>query len=66
MSGPVPSPSMKRMMGWSGIWSLPWLIVIFSPAEILTFPAMFIPQPSFERVQRSPTLDWPICSSVMG
>ena len=31
MSGPVPSPSMKGMMGWSGTSSLPFGIVIFSP-----------------------------------
>src|ERR1700730_11731578 len=40
MSGPVPSPSMKAMMGRSGTCSLPWLIVIFSPAGILTWDAM--------------------------
>src|SRR5215468_7273215 len=37
MSGPVPSPSMKAMIGWSGTWSLPWLMVTFSPAGILIF-----------------------------
>src|SRR5229473_223415 len=40
MSGPVPSPSMKAMMGRSGTCSLPWLIVTFSPAGILTWDAM--------------------------
>src|SRR6266849_5660507 len=40
MSGPVPSPSMNAMMGRSGTCSLPWLIVIFSPAGILTWDAM--------------------------
>src|SRR6266700_8055096 len=40
MSGPVPSPSMKAMMGRSGTCSLPWLIVIFSPAGIFTWDAM--------------------------
>src|SRR5512144_3317410 len=36
MSGPVPSPSMKAMIGWSGTCSLPWEIVIFSPAGTFT------------------------------
>src|SRR5438132_7930397 len=40
MSGPVPSRSMKAMMGRSGTCSLPWLIVIFSPAGIFTWDAM--------------------------
>jgi hypothetical protein len=31
MSRPVPSPSMKGMMGWSGTCNLPLLMVIFSP-----------------------------------
>jgi hypothetical protein len=31
MSAPVPSPSMKGMIGWSGTASLPFLMVIFSP-----------------------------------
>ena len=31
MSGPVPSPSMKGMIGWSGTLSLPFWIVIFWP-----------------------------------
>ncbi len=39
MSGPVPSPSMNATIGWSGTCSLPWLIVIFSPAGILTLAA---------------------------
>src|SRR5213593_5263360 len=41
MSGPTPSPSMKAMIGRSGTWSLPWLMVIFSPAGIFTRDAMF-------------------------
>src|SRR5260370_32023421 len=36
MSGPMPSPSMKATIGWSGTCSLPWVIVIFSPAGIFT------------------------------
>src|SRR6266511_4920523 len=40
MSGPMPSPSMKAMIGRSGTCSLPWLIVIFSPAGIFTRDAM--------------------------
>src|SRR6266542_2620379 len=32
MSGPVPSPSMKGMIGFSGTWSLPFRIAIFSPS----------------------------------
>jgi hypothetical protein len=31
MSGPVPSPSMNGMIGWSGTLSLPPEIVIVSP-----------------------------------
>ena len=31
MSGPVPSPSMKGMIGWLGTLSLPPEMVIFSP-----------------------------------
>ena len=31
MSGPVPSPSMNGMIGWSGTVSLPSWIVIFWP-----------------------------------
>src|SRR5262245_60749011 len=31
MSGPVPSPSMKGMIGWSGTLSLPFAMVIFLP-----------------------------------
>src|SRR5687768_7030268 len=31
MSGPVPSPSMNGMMGWSGTLSLPLEMVIFAP-----------------------------------
>ncbi len=31
MSGPVPSPSMNGMIGWSGTASLPFEIVIFWP-----------------------------------
>jgi len=31
---------MKAMMGWSGTGSLPWLIVILSPAGILTLAGM--------------------------
>src|SRR2546428_13819013 len=40
MSGPVPSPAIKAMMGGCGTCSLPWLIVIFSPAGIFTWDAM--------------------------
>src|SRR6266508_608260 len=40
MSGPRPSPSMKAMIWRSGTCSLPWLIVIFSPAGIFTRDAM--------------------------
>src|SRR5690242_14812473 len=32
MSGPVPSPSMKGMMGWSGTASLPRVMVMRCPA----------------------------------
>ena len=32
MSGPVPSPRMKGMMGLSGTLSLPWAVVILPPA----------------------------------
>src|SRR5688500_16924514 len=31
MSGPVPSPSMKGTIGWSGTVSLPFWMVIFCP-----------------------------------
>src|SRR5262249_31972258 len=44
MSGPVPSPSMKGTTGWSGTFSLPWEIVIFSPEGIFTRPGMLPPQ----------------------
>src|SRR5215470_8145237 len=44
MSGPVPSPSMKGTMGWSGTCSFPWERVIFSPTGIFTRPAMPPPQ----------------------
>src|SRR4051812_15015994 len=42
MSGPVPSPSMKGMIGWSGTLSLPPLIEIVSPGigEVLQKRAM--------------------------
>src|SRR5687767_6572052 len=33
MSGPVPSPSMKGMIGWSGTVSLPFWMVIFCPCR---------------------------------
>src|SRR5262245_23700608 len=36
MSGPVPSPSMKGTIGWSGTCSFPWEMEIFSPAGIFT------------------------------
>src|SRR5215470_16755034 len=36
MSGPVPSPSMKGTIGWSGTCSLPWEMEIFSPPGIFT------------------------------
>ncbi len=32
MSGPVPSPSMNGMIGWSGTCSRPLLMVIFWPS----------------------------------
>ncbi len=31
MSGPMPSPSMNGMIGWSGTDSLPLLMVMRSP-----------------------------------
>src|SRR4051812_32920037 len=36
MSGPVPSPSMKQMIGRSGTISLPFWMVIFCPLAGLT------------------------------
>src|SRR5262245_35003349 len=52
MSGPTPSPSMKAMIGWSGTWSLPWLMVIFSPAGIFTLAVMVISRRVlFQRIQ---------------
>src|SRR5215470_15386755 len=37
MSGPVPSPSMNGMIGWSGTWSLPfWTEILAPPAGGLT------------------------------
>jgi hypothetical protein len=38
MSGPVPSPSMKGMIGWSGTFNLPPLIVIASPPLFMGTP----------------------------
>src|SRR5262245_62493092 len=40
MSGPVPSPSMKATIGWSGTCSLPCVMVMGSPCGIVTLPAM--------------------------
>jgi hypothetical protein len=65
MSGPTPSPSMKAMIGWSGTWSLPWLMVIFSPAGIFTRAVMVISQSYFSAFRAEPALNQPICSSVM-
>src|SRR3982750_4246795 len=37
MSGPVPSPMMNGMIGWSGTWSLPsWTEILAPPAGGLT------------------------------
>src|ERR1041384_5081783 len=37
MSGPVPSPMMKGMIGWSGTWSLPfWMEILAPPAGGVT------------------------------
>src|SRR5215831_20343269 len=36
MSGPVPSPSMNGMMGWSGTWSFPSTLRIGLPAGTVT------------------------------
>src|SRR3954464_5045532 len=38
MSGPVPSPMMNGMIGWSGTWSLPfWMEILAPPSGGATF-----------------------------
>src|SRR6185503_5001848 len=50
MSGPVPSPSMNGMIGWSGTASLPLAIVIFCPcAGTLSLRAVDIGKGSVSR-----------------
>src|SRR5436190_20112519 len=49
MSGPVPSPSMKGTIGWSGTWSFPSLTSIFRP-PVGTFACAYaMVQASFAR-----------------
>src|SRR5713101_1559038 len=61
MSGPVPSPSMNATIGRSGTCSLPWLMVIFSPAGIFTRDAIrWSPSGTLsERVQGGTRLEPP-------